>query len=307
MINGKNKKVICFGEVLWDILPTGKKPGGAPMNVAYHLNRLGIHSTVISRMGNDKEGEKLISFLDHIGIPIAFVQIDHEHQTSKVIANIGDDNEVNYDIVAPVAWDFIKYEDSFSALLLESDVLVYGSLVARNETSRNTLLKLLDKAKYRLFDINLRAPYYTPDTIDTLLKKADAVKLNIHELAEVSSWLGNRSGNEYTGIGMLQDHYGLQEIIVTKGAQGASFYTPLSRHDYPAVPVQVKDTVGSGDSFLAAFLAQKLRGQTRENMLEFATTLSAYVTTQSGACPPYSQTDLNRFVWEKYLEINHWK
>ena len=306
-MDGENKKVVCFGEVLWDMLPTGKKPGGAPMNVAYHLNRLGIHSTIISRVGNDRDGADLNDFLGHIGISTAFLQTDNQYQTSKVLATIGDDNEVKYDIVAPVAWDFIAYEDRFSTLLEEADVLVYGSLVARNETSRNTLLKLLEKAKYRLFDINLRAPHYTPAVIDQLLKKADAIKLNIHELAEVSSWLGNRSGNEYTGIGLLQDHYGLREIIVTKGAQGASYYTPVSRHDYPAVPVQVKDTVGSGDSFLAAFLAQKLRGETSENMLEFATTLGAYVTTQSGACPPYSRTDLNRFMWEKYLETIHWK
>ena len=306
-MDGENKKVVCFGEVLWDMLPTGKKPGGAPMNVAYHLNRLGIHSTIISRVGNDRDGADLNDFLGHIGISTAFLQTDNQYQTSKVLATIGDDNEVKYDIVAPVAWDFIAYEDRFSTLLEEADVLVYGSLVARNETSRNTLLKLLEKAKYRLFDINLRAPHYTPAVIDQLLKKADAIKLNIHELAEVSSWLGNRSGNEYTGIGLLQDHYGLREIIVTKGAQGASYYTPVSRHDYPAVPVQVKDTVGSGDSFLAAFLAQKLRGETSENMLEFATALGAYVTTQSGACPPYSRTDLNRFMWEKYLETIHWK
>ncbi len=306
-MNGENKKVVCFGEVLWDMLPTGKKPGGAPMNVAYHLNRLGIHSTIISRVGDDEDGADLNGFLAHIGISTSFVQTDNQYQTSKVLASIGDDNEVKYDIVAPVAWDFIAYEDRFSTLLEEADVLVYGSLVARNETSRNTLLKLLEKAKYRLFDVNLRAPHYTPAIIDQLLRKADAIKLNIHELAEVSGWLGNRSGNEYTGIGLLQDQYGLQEIIVTKGAQGASYYTPLSRHDYPAVPVQVKDTVGSGDSFLAAFLTQKLRGETSENMLAFATALGAYVTTQSGACPPYSRTDLNRFMWEKYLEITHWK
>lgn len=306
-MDGENKKVVCFGEILWDMLPTGKKPGGAPMNVAYHLNRLGINSTIVSRVGNDSEGIGLKGFLDDIGISTALVQTDNQFQTSKVLATIGHDNEVNYDIVAPVAWDFIQYEDRFEMLLQEADVLVYGSLVARNETSRNTLSKLLEKAKYRLFDVNLRAPHYMPATIDQLLKKADAIKLNIHELAEVSGWLGNRSGNEYTGIGLLQDHYDLKEIIVTKGAQGASYYTPSARHDYPAVPVKVKDTVGSGDSFLAAFLAQKLRGETSENMLAFATALGAYVTTQSGACPPYSRADLNRFMWEKDLETNHWK
>jgi len=306
-MNQENKTVVCFGEVLWDRLPTGKKPGGAPMNVAYHLNRLGIRSTIVSRVGRDAAGDELQAFLNHIGLATSFIQVDGEHPTSQVLATIGIDNEVSYDIIAPVAWDFIEYEPRFSTLIQDADVLVYGSLVGRNADSRKTLLQLLDKARYRLFDINLRAPHYTPETIDTLLQYADAVKLNVHELAEVSAWLGNRSGNEYTGIGLLQDRYNLQEIIVTKGAQGASYYTLQSRHDYPAVPVQVKDTVGSGDSFLAAFLAQKLRGGTSENMLESATALGAYVTTQSGACPPYSQADLNRFMWEKYLEMTHWK
>ncbi len=306
-MNGENKKVVCFGEVLWDMLPSGKKPGGAPMNVAYHLNRLGVQSTIISRIGDDEAGRELSSFLESIGLPTENIQIDGKHETSKVMASIGADNEVSYEIIAPVAWDFIQYEERFSTLLQAADVLVYGSLVARNEASRNTLLSLLGKARYRLFDVNLRAPHYTPAVIDQLMQTADAIKLNIHELVTVSGWLGNRSGNEYTGIGLLQDHYGLQEIIVTKGAQGASYYTPNSRHDYPAVSVDVKDTVGSGDSFLAAFLAQKLRGESSEHMLEFATALGAYVTTQSGACPPYSRTDLNRFMWEKYLETIHWK
>ena len=306
-MSSRKNGVVCFGEVLWDMLPTGKRPGGAPMNVAYHLNRLGIQSTIISRVGRDEAGKSLVDFLDGIGVSTTYVQTDAEVPTSKVLADIGADNEVSYDIVAPTAWDFIQYETRFSALIREADVLVYGSLVARNQTSCDTLLALLDDAKYRLFDVNLRAPHYTAAIINQLLEKADTIKLNIHELAEVTGWLGNRSGNEYTGIGLLQDRYGLQEIIVTKGAQGASYYTPSARYDYPALPVAVKDTVGSGDSFLAAFLAQKLRGESSENMLEFATALGAYVTTQSGACPPYSRTDFNRFMWEKYLEVNHWK
>ncbi|SKB75608.1 fructokinase [Parapedobacter luteus] len=306
-MNGENKNVVCFGEILWDMLPSGKKPGGAPMNVAYHLNRLGIQSTIISRIGDDEAGRELSSFLDNIGLSTENIQIDSDHETSKVIACIGADNEVLYEIIAPVAWDFIQYEERFATLLQAADVLVYGSLIARNEASRDTLLSLLGKARYRLFDVNLRAPHYTPAVVDQLMQAADAIKLNIHELVAVSGWLGNRSGDEYAGIGLLQDYYGIQEIIVTKGSQGASYYTPNSRHDYPAVSVDVKDTVGSGDSFLAAFLAQKLRGETSDNMLEFATTLGAYVTTQSGACPPYSRMDLNRFMWEKYLESIQWK
>jgi fructokinase len=150
MVSMENKKVVCFGEVLWDILPTGKKPGGAPMNVAYHLNRLGIQSTIISSIGMDDDGDELKVFLSNIGMPTEFIQTDEQYPTSKVLARIGADDEVTYDIVAPVAWDFIRYEHGFARLIEDADVLVYGSLVARNATSRDTLLQLLDRARYRL-------------------------------------------------------------------------------------------------------------------------------------------------------------
>jgi len=298
----KNIQVVCFGEVLWDVLPTGKQPGGAPMNVAYHLNRLGISSAVISKVGSDADGRELLDMLRDIGVSPAFIQTDDRHATSRVVATIGGDNEVTYDIIAPVAWDFLVDEPRCSALVREAAVLVYGSLAARNRVSRDTLVQLLDHAAYRMFDVNLRAPHYTRETVDLLMRYADAVKLNGQELAVVSAWFGNTSGDENTAVGVLQDRYGLPEIIVTKGAAGASYYCSDARYDCPAIPVDVADTVGSGDAFLAGFLAQKLRGETGDRMLEFATMLGAYVTTQSGACPPYAQADLDRFAWAKYLE-----
>ncbi|WP_353197143.1 carbohydrate kinase [Parapedobacter defluvii] len=301
MMNQDNKRVVCFGEVLWDVMPTGRKPGGAPMNVAYHLRRLGIDSTVISRIGADPAGDGMRSFLNGIGISTALVQVDHHQATSEVLATIGSHNEVSYEIVAPVAWDFITTDPHSVKAVAQADAFVYGSLAVRSPQSRETLFELLRHARYRLFDVNIRPPHYNRETIERLLSTADAVKLNHHELLEISGWLGNRSDSEYAGAVLLQDRYGLAEIIVTKGEHGASYYTPSFRYDYPAVPVSVKDTIGSGDSFLAAFLAQKLRGESAESMLSFATTLGAYVTTQSGACPPYAATDLNRFMWEKYL------
>lgn len=296
MVNAGNKNVVCFGEILWDMLPTGKQPGGAPMNVAYHLSRLGIDCTLISRVGCDMQGDELLAFLHDRGIPTKFVQKDSMYPTSEVLVNVEENEEVNYDIVAPRAWDFIKYDDCFADVAGTADALVYGSLVARNTASRGTLLRLLDKANYRLFDVNLRSPHYTREAVDMLLQRADAIKVNIHELIEISSWFDNRPGSEFDGVATLQDRYALQEIIVTKGASGASYYTPLARYHYPAVRVEINDTVGSGDAFLAAFLAQKLKGEAGEHMLALATALGAYVTTQTGACPTYTKEDLNRFI-----------
>lgn len=298
-VNVGNKKVVCFGEVLWDMLPAGKQPGGAPMNVAYHLSRLGVESLVISRVGCDNEGDELQTFLYDIGIPAKFVQIDSVYPTSKVLVAVDEGGEVDYDIVAPVAWDFVEYDDCFSDVVGAADALVYGSLAARNTASRDTLIRLLDNADYRLFDVNLRSPHYTRETIDTLLRRADAVKLNIHELAEVASWFDNRSRSEHDRVSMLQDHYSLHEIIVTKGAKGASYYTPSARYDTPGIPVEVIDTIGSGDSFLAAFLACKLKGEGGERMLAYAAALGAYVATQNGACPRYSMEDFDQFIRDK--------
>lgn len=292
----ETKRVVCYGEVLWDVLDKVKHPGGAPMNVSYHLSMLGVPNILISRVGSDKNGEELLEFLDQMGVATDFIQHDERHPTGSVLATISEDDEVSYQIVAPVAWDFIEHEDRLSKLIDSSDVLVYGSLAARSATSRNTLMQLLAVAKYRLFDLNLRPPHYTPELIDGLLRHADAAKLNVHELAQVSDWLDIGTGNERARIGKLQDRYGLKEIIVTRGSQGASYYAEDACLDFPAIRVSVKDTVGSGDAFLAAFLAQKVKGERQEALLELATALGAYVTTKTGACPTYSRADLERFI-----------
>ncbi|WP_028297100.1 carbohydrate kinase family protein [Olivibacter sitiensis] len=301
------KKVVCFGEILWDMLPSGPKAGGAPMNVAYHLRRLGIKSEMISRVGEDEMGRRLTDRLQDMGLSTEYIQIDKEHHTSEVIATIGTDNEVSYDIIAPVAWDFIEYEDRFAKLVSEADILVYGSLVARNATTRDTLYRLVDQAKMRLFDVNLRPPHYTRETLEYLLHRSEIVKLNINEMRIISGWLGNITGDEAVGVALIQQEYGIKEIVLTKGGDGASYYIQNEQHSMKAYPVTVKDTVGSGDSFLAAFLSQKLQVKPIEEMLDFASALGAYVTTQEGANPDYKATDLNRFMWEKYLEKIDWK
>ncbi|QNL49345.1 carbohydrate kinase [Olivibacter sp. SDN3] len=303
----KMKKVVCFGEVLWDVLPDGKKPGGAPMNVAYHLNKLGIDSSMVSRVGNDEAGKELTEFLTKMGLSIDYVQVDARYHTSEVIATMGDNHEMRYDILKPVAWDFITYTAPLEKLVTAADVMVFGSLVARNQETRDTLYRLLDHARFRLFDVNFRAPHYQRETVEYLLHKADAVKLNEHELLIITDWMNARAKDEHTAVSTLQEQYGLSEVIVTKGAGGASYYTLESRHDYRAYPVTVKDTIGSGDSFLAAFLAKKLFGKSIDDMLDYAAALGAYVTAQSGANPDYRTTDLQRFMWEKQLERVKWK
>ncbi|QEK53113.1 carbohydrate kinase [Pedobacter aquae] len=300
------RKVVCYGEILWDNLPTGKKPGGAPMNVAYHLNQLGIESSLISKVGNDKNGEELLAFIETKGLSKKYCQIDETYPTSTVEVLIGDDNEVKYEIVKPVAWDFIEENEEISTLTKNADAFVFGSLATRNATSYNTLLSLLDKATYKVFDVNLRAPHYSESGIADLLYKSDLLKLNIHELNLITSWFFSNCKTEWEKIENLQNKFGISEIVVTKGSSGATYYTKNEQYNYPAYKVIVNDTIGSGDSFLAAFLLKKLAHADINDTLSYAAALGAYVTMHSGACPEYKPNDLNYFIWKTELAtINH--
>lgn len=299
------RKVVCFGEILWDNLPTGKKPGGAPMNVAYHLNQLGIDSYLISRVGDDANGREIVDFLKSKGLSAEYCQIDQTFPTSTVEVYIGDDKEVSYDIVKPVAWDYIERAEYLDQLVTEADAFVFGSLAARHSVSYSTMNELLEKAKYRVFDVNLRAPYYSAATLTQLLQKTDLLKLNIHELELITSWYSSSCVTEWEKVTLLQDKFSIEEIVITKGSTGASYYTQHAQCNYPAYKVKVSDTVGSGDSFLAAFLSQKLKGETIEGILSYASALGAYVTMHSGACPDYKKYDLDQFIWRNELNATH--
>lgn len=291
--------VVCFGEILWDVLPDASMPGGAPMNVAYHLNKLGIDTALISRVGDDEPGKKLLNLLTSWQLSTKYCQIDPKHKTSEVIAVVGENHEVSYDILFPVAWDYISYEQEFDSLLNDADALVYGSLSTRNNVSFNTLRSLLDAANFKVFDINLRAPHYSADTINQLLHKTNLLKLNAAELTEVAGWYNPSVRTDEEAIRFFQDEFEIGEIIVTRGSKGASYYTPLLRLDRLAYKVEVADTIGSGDSFLAGFLAKKLQGHDADTSISYAAALGAFVTKHHGGCPPYTLKDLEYFKSEK--------
>ncbi|MEI6948895.1 carbohydrate kinase [Paraflavisolibacter sp. H34] len=295
--------VVCFGEILWDILPTATQPGGAPMNVAYHLNQLGIHTTLISRVGADERGEKLTGLLRSWNLSADFCQTDTTYATSEVHAVVGEHHEVSYNILFPVAWDHIEYRPEFRPLLQQADALVFGSLATRNAPSRETLHSLLETASYKVFDINLRAPNYTPENIERLLYRTDLLKLNVAELEMVTHWFHDICHTDSDRVKLLQDKFGITEVLVTRGSSGASYYTQDLRLDIPAYKVPVADTVGSGDAFLAGFLAKRLQGAYTDTALCYAVALGAYVTMHHGACPAYSLDQLEAFKTRKEQEV----
>jgi fructokinase len=287
--------IVCFGEILWDVLPDRTLPGGAPMNVAYHLNKLGVDTHLISRIGNDEQGKKLLTLFDSWSLSTQYVQVDNKHKTSEVHAVEGENHEMKYEILFPVAWDFIQYDNCFQSLLKETDALVFGSLVTRNTVSQLTLQSLLEIARYKVFDINLRAPHYSSVTIKDLLKKTNLLKLNENELTEVAEWYSTTVKTPQDSIKLLQEDFGIKEIIITNGSKGSTYVSPGGVLSQKAYPVKVADTIGSGDSFLAGFLAKKFQGEPAEVALSTAAALASFVTSHHGACPDYSIADLEHF------------
>lgn len=289
-------KITVFGEVLWDVLPDQKLAGGAPMNVAAHLNNYGIDTTFISRVGNDTLGSELLGYMQEHDLSTDLVQTGQTHLTGVAKANFSDTNEVTYKILHPVAWDYIQVEPKALTKISESELFVYGTLAARDETTRNTLLSYLPIAKTKVFDVNIRPPHYTPETTIELLKFANIVKLNEHEIKEVISWLTPYE-NDFQAMRFLQDHFSLHTVILTRGAEGAVVLTETGNFViHGGFKVTVSDTIGSGDAFLAAYLYKTCSGSSPETALEFACAAGAYVATQPGALPQFSENDINAMI-----------
>lgn len=276
--------IICFGEVLWDMLPTGKLAGGAPMNVAYHLNHLGVTARLVSRVGNDALGVELTDFLTEKGVSTDFVQMDNVLATGIVDVTLDENGSPSYKIVQPVAWDNISITSEIKEAVSEADAFVFGSLICRNAASKQTLLELLDLSKRAIFDVNLREPFYSKDTIQPLLEKANIVKMNEHELTIISKWYGYET-EFLQQIKDLQQRFDIATLIVSHGSKGAYCFENDVLHFQKASEIVVQDTIGSGDAFLAGFLSEKLKDKDTQQCLKTACALGAYVATQMGATP----------------------
>ncbi len=291
MENKNDHRVICYGEVLWDILPSGAVPGGAPMNVTYHLHKQDKNPLLITRVGMDEKGKQLADiFRDH-GVCTDHFQWDEKHETGKVFAQPNEHNEVVYDIVKPVAWDFIEWDDVYAGLVSKADYFVFGSLASRNEKSKNTLLRLLESAKNKVLDINLRAPHYNRRIVEELMNKTDFLKLNLAELELITGWFST-----YTSVNdrirSVADRFKISTIVVTMGGDGAILYMDGNVHTHQGFSVVVKDTVGSGDAFLAGLLSKLMENKKPEQALEFANALGAFIAGKTGACPQYETADV---------------
>jgi fructokinase len=284
--------VACFGEVLWDILPDKALPGGALLNVAYHLNKLSVNVALITSLGEDFHGQQLLQLMQQYGLTTDFVQRNSHHETGKVFAQLAAHNEMKYDIQQPVAWDFIHPTPQLQVLTSTPGYLIFGSLASRTAVTRQTLMTLLESRRQFVFDINLRAPHYTPELITMLLQHTNILKINEAELALLSTWHQLPTDREAAARALSQQ-FSIPTIVVTLGEHGAALLQDEQWHQHPGYKVTVADTIGSGDAFLAGFIQQTLTNSSATEALSFACAMGALVASYPGGCPDYSLSEIN--------------
>ena len=276
--------VVCYGEILWDIFPDYKVIGGAPLNVAFRLQSLGAETYMISRLGKDENGKKALEYLKETNLHTELIQQDDRFPTGYVSVLLDEKGSATYEIFKPVAWDFIALNEPNKKLISETDIFIFGSLACRNEVSRNSLLCLIRKATFSVFDVNLRKPHYTFDLISKLMHEADFIKLNDEELDEIASELGFKSSNMKQQIQFISETTQTSTICVTRGSNGAMLYLDGNFYENLGYKVKVEDTVGAGDSFLASLIFKLyIQKEIPENALDFACRVGALVASKNGA------------------------
>ncbi|GAA4098480.1 carbohydrate kinase [Mucilaginibacter panaciglaebae] len=279
------QSILCLGEVLWDAFGKEKVAGGATMNVAFHLNQQGARVAFGSSVGIDASGDELVNFLKDNGLFGDLIQRDETLPTCEVTVQLDEQQQATYIIPQPVSWDNIKPKAALSKCAKSARAIVFGSLVCRGNTTHDTLLSLLnDTNALKVFDVNLRPPHYTLQTIETLAARADVVKMNEEE---ADLLINTKKGDLKEKITEFRKKYHAQTICVTRGAHGAIVWHDHEFYEHPGFEVKVADTVGAGDSFLATFIIGLLNKLPMQQVLERACAVGAYVAGKRGATPRY--------------------
>ena len=306
--------ILGLGELLWDVLPEGPRLGGAPANFSVMAGRLGNHAVILSRVGRDELGRRALAELEQLdGMPAdaSFVQLDPEHETGRVTVEF-EGGQPSYTIHDPVAWDFLELSDEWVQLAERADAICFGSLAQRNERSRETiqaLVGLTQERCVRVFDVNLRAPFYSGEILQESLELATVMKMNDAEVPLVLELLGLDSLVPNAGPGapglqadalragalcLLKEFPAVGMVAVTRGGEGSLLVTREDFHQHPGIATRVADTIGAGDAFTAAMTHYLLRGASL-SMLNLARLNEAgnrwgsWVASQAGAMPKLSE------------------
>ena len=282
-------RIIGLGEVLWDLFPDGDHFGGAPANMACTaagLLRSSGSVKLVSALGADQRGREAINFLEQRNVDVSEIQIT-EAPTGSVIVQLDDSGQPLFNISANSAWDSIAWSEHWRDLTANVDAICFGSLAQRGITSRQTIQKFVRTSPanvLKVFDMNLRAPFYAADTLIQSLKLANVLKLNREELSVISEIL-SMSGDSIDVLKRLQDDYQINSIALTQGSAGAVLIHFSETVNVPSVPTAVVDTVGAGDAFTAALIIGLLKNQSLTEIANFATNVSSYICSQRGASP----------------------
>ena len=280
-----SKKVIVgIGEILWDLLPSGKALGGAPANFAYHATRLGEEGWAVSAIGNDALGREIMDIVT--GKRLKNVISATDKPTGTVQVELDARGVPTYTIMEDVAWDNIPFTPEMEALARRADAVCFGSLVQRM-ASRDSVLRFLRATRpdaLKVFDINLRQHYYSREVLEESLNLADILKINDEEIRIVADMFGLGS-DDIAACRTLIDRYSLRLVILTKGAEGSEVITADETIPQPAGEAVIVDTVGAGDSFTAAFVVAYLRGDSLADAQRLASDTAAYVCSCKGAMP----------------------
>lgn len=280
--------IVGIGEALWDVLPEGKKLGGAPANFAYHVSQFGLESCVVSAVGEDGLGDELLANLDEKGVNRQIERIPYP--TGTVQVKIDQAGIPEYEIKEPVAWDNIPYTRQLEQLAAHTQAVCFGSLAQRSEVSRTTIGRFLDampqdEDSLVVFDINLRQGFFNAEILDASMKRCNILKINDEELVTVSRLFGYPGIDLQDKCWLLLGKYNLKMLILTCGINGSYVFTPGNFSFRETPVVQVADTVGAGDSFTAAFISSIIKGKSIAEAHRTAVEVSAYVCTQNGAMP----------------------
>jgi len=280
------KYVIGIGEALWDVLPEGKKLGGAPANFAYHARQFGLEGIAVSAIGHDALGEEIVEAFEEHQLPYHLARV--EFPTGTVQVTLDAQGVPQYEIKTDVAWDNIPFDDELASLAADCKAVCFGSLAQRSEISRNTIGAFLDAVPadcLKVFDINLRQSFYTKEVLEASFRRCDILKINDEELVVISRLYDIPGLSLEEKCWHIFDKYGLRMLILTCGTNG-SYVFHAGGMSYQVTPkVEVADTVGAGDSFTGSFIGSILQGKSVAVAHETAVKVSAYVCTQKGAMP----------------------
>jgi len=281
-----NETIACVGELLWDVLPDGRTLGGAPANVAYHLARLGYSATLVTRVGRDELGDAARADLAAHGLRVAEVQVDDALPTGAAHVTLDAHGHAAYRFVTPAAFDAIEQP------VCTPDVVVFGTLAQRDARSRETIRRVAAGARIAAYDVNLRPPHTSLETVIASLPLATIVKVSEEESDTLSAALGAPAGHAAFAR-FVSERFGARLVCVTRGAGGAGLWAAGVWHDVAGIAAKATDTVGAGDAFVAALLAGWLEGRAPAETLERANRLGAYVAGRRGAMPEYDASALH--------------